>query len=223
MCMKCFKTLFALLPFAVSSCASTPISTNSATSNASALSSSENSSASSSAVEDATLLLNAGFVFNHIQTHEGEKLATLLFDASYYTFSKEITINKPIVAGDQLNVTFNGGYDYFCQEVHPARCKVNGEIKSYFLIETQIIGVHVDDATIGDIADSIKASYLLDNEFVILDKEGRYIALEDYKGQDLYLSENRKKATEFCTCPEGAMCEPCPFYVAGLYAYDPRP
>ena len=65
----------------------------------------------SSSTKEHTLVLNYGFVFNHIKTQEGEDLAKLLLDASYYTFPSEIKIDRPVVAGDQLSITFDGEYD----------------------------------------------------------------------------------------------------------------
>ena len=36
-----------------------------------------------------------------------------------------------IVAGDQLNVTFNGDYEITCQDPYPNRSEVDGRIKEY--------------------------------------------------------------------------------------------
>lgn len=167
-----------------------------------------------------TLVLNAGFVFNHIQTQEGEELAKLLLNDAYYVFSSEIKLDKPLVAGDQLSISFDGQYEAICRETYPAQCTVTGTIKNYSIIETQIRGIHVDDTTI---ANAIKnGGFVLDNEYVILDEEGRYTSLNDYNGSDIFLSYNQKKMVEYCTCPKGAQCQPCPIYVAGLYAYNPR-
>ncbi|MBQ9266035.1 MAG: hypothetical protein IJ186_03090 [Bacilli bacterium] len=197
--MKCKLILIAILSFGLSSCVDT------------------------SNDENKVLLLDAAFVFERDQTDESNGTATLLFNDSYYSFSSELKIDKPIVAGDQLRIVFNGDYDCECQETYPANCRVEGDIINYSLLETHVIGVHVDDTTIGETADDIRRGYLLDNEYVILDEDGRYTTLDKYDGHDLFLSENRRKAIELCTCPEGALCEECPFYVAGLYAYNPRP
>ncbi len=170
-----------------------------------------------------TFVLNAGFVFDHKQTASGEKLASLLFDGNYYSFFDELTLEEPLVAGDQLSVTINNITEDVCFSIYPARCTVEGNIKDYSLSKTTIYGVHVDDATIGQTAENIKRGYILDNEYVVLDKGGRYVPLEDYDGQDLFLSVDKNKTESLCTCPEGAQCGPCPIYIAGLYAYNPRP
>lgn len=172
--------------------------------------------------KEKTLVLDAGFIFDFVQNQEGEYLASLYYNESGYYFSSNIELDKPLVAGDQLSITFKGDYSVACAETYPASCKVKGNIKSYSLIETQIYGIHVDDATIGVIANHIKSDYILDNEYVILDEEGRFTSLDDYDGQDLYLSCNKRKMDENCSCPDGAQCDVCPLYIAGLYAYDPR-
>lgn len=167
-----------------------------------------------------TLVLGYGFVFNHVQNQEGEQLAKLLLNDSYYSFSSEINIEEPIVAGDQLSITFDGEYDDICFETYPAQCTITGTIKSYHLIQTEVLGLLVDGASM---AVTIRNSaYVLDNEYVILDEEGRYTSLDEYDGSNIFLSVNKKKTEEYCTCPEGAQCEPCPIYISQLYAYNPR-
>ena len=168
-------------------------------------------------VDDEALLLDAAFVFDYLENEENEKLASLLFNGGYYSFPNEIKIDKTLVAGDQLSITFNGDYSVTCQEIYPSKCVVEGEIKSYTLIETRIRSMHIDHVTIKDIADEFQKSYKLDNEYVILDREGRYTTLDSYEGHDLWLSENKRKMIDFNACLEGS-----PIYIAGLYAYDPR-
>ena len=174
---------------------------------------------SSSTNKEHTLVLDYGFVFNHIQNQDGEQLAKMLLDDSYYSFPSEIKIDEPIVAGDQLSITFDGEYDGICLETYPAQCTITGTIKSYHLIKTQVIGLLVDGASM---AVAIRNSgYVLDNEYVILDKEGRYTSLDEYEGSEVFLSYNQRKMEEECTCPKGAMCGPCPVYISQLYAYNP--
>ena len=168
-------------------------------------------------VDDEALLLDAAFVFDYLENEENEKLASLLFNGGYYSFPNEIKIDKTLVAGDQLSITFNGDYSVTCQEIYPSKCVVEGEIKSYTLIETRIRSMHIDHVTIKDIADEFQKSYKLDNEYVILDREGRYTTLDSCEGHDLWLSENKRKMIDFNACLEGS-----PIYIAGLYAYDPR-
>ena len=176
---------------------------------------------SSSKNNEHVLVLDYGFVFNHIQNQDGEQLARLLLNDSYYSFPSEIKIDESIVAGDQLSITFDGEYDGICLETYPAQCTITGTIKSYRLIQTQVIGMLVDEASM---ATAIRNSgYVLDNECVILNEEGRYTSLDDYDGSNIFLSVDQKKTEEHCTCPEGAQCGPCPIYISQLYAYNPRP
>ena len=174
----------------------------------------------SSTSDKHTLVLGYGFVFNHVQNQKGEQLAKLLLNNSYYSFSSEINIEEPIVAGDQLSITFDGEYDEICLETYPAQCTITGTINSYHLIQTEVLGLLVDDTSM---AVAIRnGGYVLDNEYVILDEEGRYTSLDEYDDSNIFLSVNKKKMEEYCTCPEGAQCEPCPIYVSQLYAYNPR-
>ena len=174
----------------------------------------------SSTSNEHTLVLDYGFVFNHVQNQKGEQLAKLLLNDSYYSFPSEINIEEPIVAGDQLSITFDGEYDGVCLETYPAQCTITGTIKSYHLIQTEVLGLLVDGASM---AVAIRNSgYILDNEYVILDEEGRYTSLDEYDQSNIFLSVNKKKTEGYCTCPEGAQCGPCPIYISQLYGYDPR-
>ena len=174
----------------------------------------------SSTSDKHTLVLDYGFVFNHVQNQKEEQLAKLLLNDSYYSFPSEISIEEPIVAGDQLSITFDGEYDGICLETYPVQCTITGTIKSYRLIQTQVIGLLVDGAST---AVAIRNSgYVLDNEYVILDEEGRYTSLDEYDGSNIFLSVDQRKTKDYCTCPEGAQCEPCPIYISQLYAYNPR-
>ena len=174
----------------------------------------------SSTSNEHTLVLDYGFVFNHVQNQKGEQLAKLLLNDSYYSFPSEINIEEPIVAGDQLSITFDGEYDGVCLETYPAQCTITGTIKSYHLIQTEVLGLLVDGASM---AVAIRNSgYILDNEYVILDEEGRYTSLDEYDKSNIFLSVNKKKTEGYCTCPEGAQCGPCPIYISQLYGYDPR-
>lgn len=160
------------------------------------------------------------YAFNFSQQ---ENKAELLLNDAHYIFPSEINLDRPVVAGDELSVIFDGDYEITCSPNESGECLIKGNIKSYKLIETYIRAIHVDDTTIKEIADTIRGEYILDNENIILDTEGNYISLDEYDGNELFLSINLKKTNEYCVCPEGMECGPCPSYVAGLYAYDPRP
>ena len=181
---------------------------------------SNSSNESSSFTGDQTLVLDYGFAYIK-QNQKGEKLAELLLNYSYYNFSSEIKLDKSPVAGDQLSITFEGEYGITGISTGPGKCTVTGTVKSYQLLETQVICMLVDEASV---ATAIRHSgYVLDNEYVILDEEGRYTTLDEYPGSSVYLSYNQRKMKELCTCPEGAQCGPCPIYISQLYAYNPRP
>ena len=174
-------------------------------------------------IPETKLTLSAGFVFNYRLDPEGGFLAELLFDGDSVSLPERIDTDGPLVAGDQVVITFEGDYEIFCVDVYPGQCRVNGKVKRQDFVKTEILGIQVADATIGDIADDIKSDYHLDNTYVILDEEGKFTPLENYEGHELYLSVNRRSTEYHCTCQDGAECEPCLTYIAGLYAYNPRP
>ncbi len=172
---------------------------------------------------DNFLSLNAVLLFEKKETQDAEDMAVIRYSSANYPSPSYLKIDEKIVAGDQIKVIFEGEFNHVCDDSLKSNCLYEGRIKSYSITETQIMGIHVDDATIGDISNQIRTSYLLDNEYVILDEVGHYISLDDYDGYDLYLSENKTMMEENCHCPEGMVCGVCPVYVAGLYAYNPRP
>ena len=206
------KKLFfiAVLPFLLIGCSNEPSKETS-------------SSEQSSSIEETTIVLQAAFEYYDWVDESAEKRAELLFGGSHYSFPGEVKFDKPLVAGDQLKLVVENYTGTTCTAVYPEQCHISGTLKSYSLVETQISEMHVDDGTIGDIADTIRYSCMLANEYVILDRTGLYTYLDSYDGQDLYLSLDQGRMDSECYCPDGTICGPCPFYVAAMYAYDPRP
>lgn len=200
----------AALPFLLMGCSNEPAKETS-------------SSGESSSTEETTIVLQAGFEYYDWVDESAEKWAELLFGGAHYAFPGEVKFDKPLVAGDQLKLVLEGFTGITCTAVYPEQCHISGTLKSYSLIETQISAIHVDDATIADIADTIRDGYMLTSEYVILDENGTYTDLDLYEGQDLYLSLDQARMNQECFCPDWAICGPCPFYVAAMYAYDPRP
>lgn len=52
-----------------------------------------------------------------------------------------------IVAGDQLNVTFNGNYEITCQDPYPNRSEVDGKIKD-FALKKLIYSIYINHSAI---------------------------------------------------------------------------
>ena len=177
---------------------------------------------SDSSNNETTLTLSMNFVFD-VKVEDDHYLADLTYQGEYYIFPSKIELDAPRVAGDQLKVIFDGEYSYICQYTYPSLCHVEGTIKEYHHIQTQILEIHVDDGTISSIANEIESGYILDTKNVVLDEVGHFVPLNEYDGQDLFLSHNLRKMDKYCSCPDGAECEPCPTYIAGLYAFNPRP
>lgn len=169
------------------------------------------------------LSLSAGYVFGVSKTLDGHPTGRMLFNDTVYSFPEGVSWPGPLVAGDQLVITFEGEYQVNCYYTYPATCLVEGKVKDCKLYKTDILGIHLDDATIASQADRISREYLLETPYVILDVEGRCIPLNEYDGQDLFLSVDKRATEEHCpACPAGANCGVCATYIAGLYAYSPR-
>ena len=175
--------------------------------------------------ESNTLVLNAGFSYIYDWDDGNAFAAELLFDGGYYHFDEELKFDEPIVAGDQLAITFKNIENHVCVETFPANCTVKGAIESYSLRKSDIIEVKKDGQPINSFLDELRRTYNFgDNENVILDEKMNCTPLHKYEGDVLYLSYDIKRREDNCTCPAGAICDPCnPNYIAGLYAYNPRP
>lgn len=195
-------------------------STSSASSDTSSFSSED-----SKIIYTASYKFKASFVFEHIKDEEDNNLACLLYDHSYYHWNGGVSIHieENIVAGDILIVNFESDEEIstYCELTYPSSCYINAKAVSYEFIKTNIISINAE-TPIKEMAKDIKESYDLNNPYVVLDEEGHYIDIEEYEGHELYLSIDKSLEDYYCSCPEGAQCEPCPTYIAGLYAYNPR-
>ena len=60
---------------------------------------------------------------------------------------------------------------------------------------------------------------ILENEFVILNKDYQYLKLEDYTGDKLYLSVDLSEVTKSI---DSYIYGPDIYYISGIYAYNPR-
>ena len=142
-------------------------------------------------------------------------IASLLFENT--TFIGNLgNIQYPdyrLIAGDRLIIKHTGEIVTLLSS--PSQTYIqDGELKEYYFIQTRIIEVKEITAT------SIKNTYSLRNENVILDEEGHFTSIDEYQGSDFYLTFDAERVT---TCPEGAWCEEQLVPIAGIYAFNPRP
>jgi hypothetical protein len=205
--MKNRKLLLGLLPFLLSGCYI-------------------ESRKGSSAVEDVTVNIDAELVFNTVIDENAAPYARVMWGSSYYHFPENIQIEEKPVAGDQLWITFEGEpTESICYVTYPGDCYLEGKVKDYGIRQTNVTCLNIDLVEGATVSQYLRSHYTIFTNYVVLDEEGRYVALDEYDGLNtLYLSESISNKEYVCSCPEGAQCGPCPNtpYIVGIYAYDPR-
>ncbi|MCR5091528.1 MAG: hypothetical protein K6B51_02370 [Bacilli bacterium] len=175
--------------------------------------------------KETIVTLNAELVFQHIFDAESNPLAITLLESSYFDFPEGFRIIEKYIAGDQINLTMVGDYDYKCKTVYPGDCHIDGNIKGYTITKTRVKEINPGIVTDISMTEYLAERYALKNEYIVLDQSGNYMRLDEYEGGTIYLTEDLGRKERECTCPEGMICEPCPDfkYVAGVYAFNPRP
>ena len=135
-----------------------------------------------------------------------EPHAELLVDYGYLRGGFEsIAIPSNIVAGDTITINYTGYYTIL--ETYPSVIGLqDGEVISYSFSYAKVIPVSVER-----IAEGI-LDYDAPNNYVILDRSGRYTTLDKFKGDTVYFVEDQSIQTT----------ENSPLYVACMLAYDPR-
>ena len=166
--------------------------------------------------EHQTYTFSAEVVFNLAKDVNNKPIATILYDDSYINIP-DINFPKKTIPGSELTIVYDG--DLIWLETYPSSVTLdNGEIISSTYIETKSLGIHVDDGFINP--QEIRNNYMLDNEYVIIDKEMHFVPLDEYEGTDLILTYNKKKNDSYI-CPPSAYCEPSPLHIAAMYSYNP--
>ena len=140
---------------------------------------SKNSLASSSdenEIKTANIPLN--FVFEHVyDSEDNPHLASLLYQSNYFSDNfDELEIPQDLIAGDLLNIEYTG--EIIATESYPGTFYLNGEIILYNFEKTKIIenDIKEDLLTI----DNLSQSYILENEFVILNNKDATIVNEKH-------------------------------------------
>ncbi len=134
-----------------------------------------------------------------------EDIVTLLVDYGYLRGDFErIVIPNDIVAGDTITINYKGSY--IVEEKYPSNIDLNGEVISYSFSYAEVISVSIER-----IAEMI-LDYDAPNNYVILDRSGKYTTLDKYKGDTVYFVKDQSIQTT----------ENSPLYVACMLAYNPR-
>ena len=157
------------------------------------------------------------FVFEHV--YDGESnipLASLLYQSNYLSDDfDEVEIPQDLIAGDLLNIEYTG--EIIATESYPGTLYLDGEIISYNFEKTKILEIDIKEDLLT--IDNLSQAYILENEFVILNKDYQYLKLEDYTGDKLYLSVDLSEVNKSI---DSVIYGPDIYHISGIYAYNPR-
>ena len=152
--------------------------------------------------------LEAKYVFNHAFDKDNNPIAVLLFDEAYLSSSLNIEYDSTsIIGGDRLNIKFIG--ELFYQETYPATLVLDGELVSYSISNTYY--TKLPSSSIREMHKEIN--------YVITDKEGHYISIDSYEGEEVYATFSKDKEIP---CKDGNNCGPQPFPINAIYSFEPR-
>ena len=160
--------------------------------------------------------------FNYDYGFHIENKLTLLVDSSHLGRGFEsIEIPDDIVAGDIINIVHTGSI--VTLESYPGRSYLeNGEVISYSFSYAHVIHYMKEAFNI----ETIKSSYDYDDAYVILDKSGRYVALDDYTGDEIYLVIDQKRLPDYGWNGDFSdldVEQPDKIIpIASMFAYNPR-
>ncbi len=155
------------------------------------------------------------YVFNHIYDNDGVPYAILLTDYNYLSSSfGNIVAPKDITAGDTISIVHTGSI--VTQETYPGKSFLkDGEVISYSFNYAEVIHLAGNDFSVENVKNNYSCKY-----YVILDRSGRYIPLDNYTGNELYLVVDEMRGKN-----NGKIEEPVPDgkrAVACMLAYNPR-
>lgn len=162
------------------------------------------------ATSEKTTSLQLNYAYDHSSLADtGERIASLLVNGSYLMDGlSSVTVPKDAVAGDILVIKHTG--ELVTNTSYPGMTSLkNGTVKSFSVTYAEVICLNGDEIN----AEQIKSEYSLSTENVIIDKVGRFVTLDDYDGEELYLVVDQQK---LCNCED----EPKP--IACMLAYNPR-
>lgn len=144
--------------------------------------------------------------WHEIETTTGEPSATLLVNDGFLGRGfNEIVIPEDITAGDTITIEYTGYIEI--AESFPARIYLqDGEVISYSFSYAEVISYSIERIS------EMILDYDAPNNYVILDRSGKYTTLDEYKGEIVYFVKDQSIQTT----------ENSPLYVACMLAYNPR-
>ena len=147
--------------------------------------------------------------FNYDYGFHQEGTVTLLVDYSkLFGGFENVVIPDNIVAGDTITIEYTGKWE--TAESYPGSTYLYGEVISYSFSYANVICLKGEEAS----PEKIRSEYNIKHNYVILNREGEFILLDDYKGDEIYLVlEQQNEETEGCDLPVKVAC---------MLAYNPR-
>lgn len=121
-----------------------------------------------------------------------------------------------LIAGDVLHFDYVGKLADSIYSI-PGEIDIVGRLESYLFIKTKIRNYHSDLGPIKDNLDVLRGMYQIDFEYVITNRNGTYVSLDNYDGSDLYVSIDYKRM--YMASDQHEAIRPI---VAALYSYNPR-
>lgn len=156
--------------------------------------------------------------FNYDYGFHRENIVTLLVASSkLMTGFENVTIPDDIVAGDIINIEYTG--KILTELSYPGSTSLyNGEVKSYSFTYANVI--HLEGEELALQMPNIKLIYDFSDSYVILDRSGKYVSLDEYEGDELYLVTDQEKYEKIKEQIEDDVSGKYP--VACMLAYNPR-
>ena len=154
------------------------------------------------------------------ETGEHTPIITSLWDGGFLDmdFDDDTREHDFLVPGDTLTIEYTG--ELLAQESYPARWVIeDGEVTNVEYSWTTIVEIPSENIVKENDRITSISNYSYPDNYVVLDKEMNYIALDEYEGNLLFGSYDSSRETN---CPEGCLCEPQPYPLGTLFAFNPR-
>ncbi len=152
--------------------------------------------------------------FNYDYGIHNENIATLLVNYGKLIHGFEnVVIPDDIVAGDLITINYKGRI--ITEEIYPSMTYLyDGEVISYSFEYASVIQFALTEKTI----DKLRAEYDLKDEYVIIDRDGKYTSLDECKGKNIYLVTDKTKVQNHV----GSWGNGEKYPIASIFTFDPR-
>jgi hypothetical protein len=168
---------------------------------------------------DETNVPTISFTFTYDYGFHIQDELTLLIDGGYLRKGFEgIEIPNDIVAGDIITIKYTGG-EITTETTYPSQTYLyDGEVISYSFTYAKVI--HYDYMALKQQKDNLKQIYDLKDSYVILNNAGKYVSLDKYEGNELYLVTDHQKYEKVKDQLSNTGGTKYP--IACMLAFDPR-